>query len=105
MLISEDQLHEGAKKAARIILSGFAHGFNPSLRSEEESIEELARVIRSEMSRTGSFKKYEPEEIEAHRTARGGFTKEGLSSMGVSWPPFRGWRKRLLRGENPNTLK
>ena len=35
--------------------------------------------------------------IEAWRTARGGFTKRQLAVWGVSWPPPRGWKRRLVR--------
>jgi hypothetical protein len=38
-------------------------------------------------------------DIEAGRTARGGFTRATLASWGVPWPPPRGWRRRLLAGQ------
>lgn len=42
------------------------------------------------------------DEIDAARTARGGWTKETLAQWGIAWPPPRGWRKRLLSdGESP----
>ncbi len=34
--------------------------------------------------------------IDSKRTSAGGFSKEALASMGVAWPPPRGWRKALL---------
>lgn len=37
--------------------------------------------------------------IEAGRTARGGFTKAQLAVWGVPWPPPKGWKRRLERGE------
>lgn len=37
------------------------------------------------------------EEIEAAKTERGGWTREMLERWGVSWPPKRGWKERLLR--------
>jgi hypothetical protein len=36
-----------------------------------------------------------PEEVEAGRTAEGGWTRETLRRWGVPWPPPAGWRKRL----------
>lgn len=39
-----------------------------------------------------------PEEIlEILNSSRGGYSKEKLSKMGVSWPPRKGWKKQLLR--------
>ena len=42
------------------------------------------------------------EELEACRTAAGGysFTRERLSSWGVPWPPPAGWRRALECGED-----
>jgi hypothetical protein len=37
-------------------------------------------------------------EIEAGRSAKGGFTKEQLGKWGVSWPPRKGWRRALILG-------
>jgi hypothetical protein len=36
------------------------------------------------------------EEIEAARSPRGGWTAETLAGWGVSWPPPKGWRDKLL---------
>jgi hypothetical protein len=36
------------------------------------------------------------EEIDAAKTPRGGWTKATLAKWGVTWPPLKGWRKRLL---------
>lgn len=36
-----------------------------------------------------------PAEIKAARTKRGGWTAKTLAGWGVSWPPPRGWRRRL----------
>jgi hypothetical protein len=33
--------------------------------------------------------------VDSFRTARGGWSREVLASWGVSWPPPRGWRRRL----------
>jgi len=35
------------------------------------------------------------EEIEALRTPKGGWTKEALARFEISWPPPKGWKKRL----------
>jgi hypothetical protein len=36
-----------------------------------------------------------PEDIEAAKTAAGGWTKRQLGEWGVPWPPPSGWRQRL----------
>lgn len=33
--------------------------------------------------------------IEMNRTPNGGWTKDFLASIGVPWPPPKGWRSRL----------
>lgn len=40
-------------------------------------------------------------EIDAARTAKGGWTAKQLAAWGVSWPPPKGWRKALLQGKRP----
>jgi hypothetical protein len=42
------------------------------------------------------LKKYTLEEIEALKTKKGGYTRKSLESLGVPWPPKKGWKKRLL---------
>ncbi len=39
-------------------------------------------------------------EIEAARTPNGGFTREQLAEWGISWPPPKGWQKKLLKGDD-----
>lgn len=39
------------------------------------------------------------EEIDAARTAAGGWTRETLAGWGVPWPPPSGWRNRLIAGK------
>lgn len=36
--------------------------------------------------------------INALRTKRGGWTKKSLASMGVPWPPPKGWKRALING-------
>ncbi len=36
-----------------------------------------------------------PEQIEAAKTSRGGFTRSTLESWGIPWPPPKGWREAL----------
>jgi len=38
-----------------------------------------------------------PEEIEAFKTAKGGFTKVQVIKWGVPWPLRKGWKDRLIR--------
>jgi hypothetical protein len=35
--------------------------------------------------------------IDALRTPVGGFTRRALASIGVPWPPPKGWRQKLIR--------
>ncbi len=35
-------------------------------------------------------------QIDAARTRKGGWTKATLAGWGVSWPPPKGWRDRLI---------
>lgn len=34
--------------------------------------------------------------IEMAKSARGGFSKRQLALLGVSWPPKRGWKKKII---------
>ena len=43
------------------------------------------------------------EEIEQYRSKDGGWDQAGLQKLGVQWPPMKGWKARLQRGEDPNT--
>ena len=36
-----------------------------------------------------------PEQIDAARTPKGGWTRETLAKWGVPWPPPKGWRAEL----------
>jgi len=36
------------------------------------------------------------EEIEAERTAKGGWIRETLAEWGVPWPPPSGWKRTIL---------
>lgn len=36
------------------------------------------------------------EYLESLKTEKGGYTKETLAKLGVSWPPPKGWKKKLL---------
>ena len=37
-------------------------------------------------------------EIDAAKSPKGGWTKKQLAAWGVSWPPPKGWKHRLLTG-------
>ncbi len=39
------------------------------------------------------------DKIESARTKNGGWTKETLQSLGVAWPPKKGWKKELIEKE------
>ncbi|SDH08192.1 hypothetical protein SAMN04487974_12023 [Pelagibacterium luteolum] len=38
-------------------------------------------------------------QIEAGRSPKGGWTAKTLRGWGVPWPPPKGWRRKLLKGE------
>ncbi len=40
------------------------------------------------------------ERILALRTRRGGWTRADLDSLGVPWPPTKGWRQQLIEIED-----
>ena len=44
------------------------------------------------------------EEIEAAKTEKGGWTKETLAGWGISWPPPRGWKDKLMEGFEPHGI-
>jgi hypothetical protein len=37
-------------------------------------------------------------EIEAAKTANGGYTRKTLAQWGVPWPPPKGWKNALTEG-------
>lgn len=43
------------------------------------------------------MRKLTKEEIDAAKTAKGGWTRKTLAAWGVSWPPPKGWKARLLQ--------
>jgi hypothetical protein len=47
-------------------------------------------------------KQWTIEEIKQQQTENGGYSKAALATLGVDWPPTKGWRERLQRGEDPN---
>jgi hypothetical protein len=51
------------------------------------------------------FRKYSKGEIEAKQTAKGGYSRKSLASLGVHWPPKKGWKLKLLRGKDPNGVQ
>lgn len=36
------------------------------------------------------------------KSKKGGFTRKQLSAWGVTWPPLKGWSRKLHQGMNPN---
>jgi hypothetical protein len=53
-------------------------------------------------SKEVKMRKYTKEEIERHLTPAGDYRRKNLEALGVQWPPKKGWKERLLRGEDPN---
>ena len=46
-------------------------------------------------------KKFTNDEIEALRSPNGGFSRSVLARLGTPWPPPRGWKKALMKGQAP----
>lgn len=42
--------------------------------------------------------KVSKKEIEAAKTAKGGWTKATFALWGIAWPPQKGWREALING-------
>lgn len=42
--------------------------------------------------------------IEALKSSRGGWSRAALASLGVPWPPPKGWRKALIEGRPLDAL-
>lgn len=40
------------------------------------------------------------EEIESQMTANGGYTKATLAMWGVPFPPPKGWKRKLIEGDD-----
>ena len=38
--------------------------------------------------------------IETLKTKNGGWTKKDLAKLGISWPPPKGWKKKLESSKN-----
>lgn len=55
---------------------------------------ELAGALSANRSDLMTISK---QEIEAKRTANGGWTKAQLEAWGIPWPPPKGWKKQLER--------
>lgn len=47
----------------------------------------------------------EARRIDSLKTPRGGFTKEAIQKLGVTWPPPKGWRKDMIRESLKSKLK
>lgn len=43
--------------------------------------------------------KLTPEEIDAGKTAKGGWDRATLAAWGIGWPPPKGWRQMLIDGD------
>jgi hypothetical protein len=60
--------------------------------SDYQAVKAAAAVIRAYPAQAGTLT---DADIEAGKSARGGFTREQLAAWGVPWPPPKGWRARL----------
>jgi hypothetical protein len=64
------------------------------LLSDEKSAQRSQKAIAEYMAGRCRLTKAD---IEAGKSAKGGFTRAILAEWGVPWPPPKGWRKRLLQ--------
>jgi hypothetical protein len=48
------------------------------------------------------MRKITKEEIESKKTERGGYTKKQLALWGISWPPPKGWKAKLIKDDITN---
>jgi hypothetical protein len=44
------------------------------------------------------------DKIKALQTEKGGWTKKDLATLGVPWPPPKGWRKALEAGDKQRDI-
>ena len=46
------------------------------------------------------------EYLESLKTPKGGYTRETLLTLGVSWPPKKGWKRDIIKAvkQNPNYI-
>ncbi|MDH4993012.1 hypothetical protein QEZ48_19545 [Aquamicrobium lusatiense] len=51
--------------------------------TEEQKLEDITACVSAD-------------EIDAEKTPSGGWTKASLKKWGVSWPPVKGWRQKLI---------
>lgn len=68
----------------------------------ESRVDELRRLrprVKLEYAALGLGDVVYPsrEEIDAARTANGGWTRGQLAKWGVPWPPPKGWKKTLIK--------
>lgn len=49
------------------------------------------------------WKQWTIEELAEHQSPEGTWTREALASVGVQFPPVKGWMQRLLAGADPNS--
>lgn len=89
-------LTEPAFEALYEDLSKF-RGLDRGLFGELDSAEES-----NDSNESTPFRRYTEGEIGAAASPSGGYGKKELLSLGVIWPPKRGWREALLAGLDPN---
>jgi hypothetical protein len=81
-------IHKSRYIAAAIAVSQQAK----AARRTPEETAELAAIL-------AGLPRLTPAEVEAGRSAAGGFTRKTIAGWGVPWPPPAGWLRALLRDE------
>lgn len=74
---------------------------NPQPRAADRAMREILAADRAKHRAAPGCPT--PAEIEAAKTPKGGWTKAQLQQWGVPWPPPKGWKHALSRGEFPAT--
>lgn len=70
---------------------------------DADLVEEVGRFVsRSIGLTTDEERRSRQQQVDALRTPAGGWKRDSLASIGINWPPKRGWRKRYIAGEDPN---
>lgn len=46
------------------------------------------------------MRKYTKQELEGLKTGNGGWNRATLKMLGIPWPPPKGWKKALERGDS-----
>jgi hypothetical protein len=60
----------------------------------QDCVAEMTGLYNAELR--GWFRNFREVYLERNKTENGGYTKEFLASIGVSWPPPKGWKRKYI---------